>query len=189
MLVEHSVDLTCHPSAPTGPIRAIEVHASRTPNAELRMSFRLIGNISRICLPSPSPGKWIGSQLWQHTCFEAFIALQQGQAYHEFNFAPSGEWAVYAYCGYRSGRLLTNEEMRPDIVTRSTATQLELDACVRLDRLSDVHVFAPLRVGLSAVIETRDGLSYWALRHPAARPDFHHPAGFALLVAAPQVDA
>jgi hypothetical protein len=23
-------------------------------------------------------------------------------------------------------------------------------------------------------------LSYWALRHPPGKPDFHHPAGFAL---------
>jgi hypothetical protein len=34
------------------------------------------------------------------------------------------------------------------------------------------------------VIEEGDGvLSYWALRHPAARPDFHHPEGFALEIA------
>ena len=32
------------------------------------------------------------------------------------------------------------------------------------------------RIGLSAVIETTDGaLSYWALAHPAEKPDFHHP--------------
>jgi hypothetical protein len=47
----------------------------------------------------------------------------------------------------------------------------------------------PLRVarrrlaclGLSAVIEDLDGvLSYWALRHPPGKPDFHHPDTFAL---------
>jgi hypothetical protein len=25
-----------------------------------------------------------------------------------------------------------------------------------------------------------DALSYWALRHPASRPDFHHRGGFTL---------
>ena len=31
------------------------------------------------------------------------------------------------------------------------------------------------------VVETRDGdLSYWALRHVAGRPDFHHPHAFAV---------
>jgi hypothetical protein len=33
------------------------------------------------------------------------------------------------------------------------------------------------------VIESADGsISYWALRHPAGRPDFHHLDGFALLL-------
>jgi hypothetical protein len=34
---------------------------------------------------------------------------------------------------------------------------------------------------LSTVVEDREGrLSYWAARHPAGRPDFHHPEGFSL---------
>jgi hypothetical protein len=38
-----------------------------------------------------------------------------------------------------------------------------------------------LLVGLCAVIEERDGrLSYWSLRHPPGRPDFHHREAFAL---------
>lgn len=38
-----------------------------------------------------------------------------------------------------------------------------------------------LRVGLSAVIEERRGAkSYWALAHPAGKPDFHHSDCFAL---------
>jgi len=40
-------------------------------------------------------------------------------------------------------------------------------------------------VALCVVIEERNGalsgaFSYWALRHPLQRPDFHHPDGFAL---------
>ena len=43
---------------------------------------------------------------------------------------------------------------------------------------------AKLRVALCVVIEELDGaLSYWALAHPAPRPDFHHPDGFALEIA------
>ena len=39
----------------------------------------------------------------------------------------------------------------------------------------------PLRLGLSAVVEDVDGiLSYWALRHPSGKPDFHHTDAFAL---------
>jgi len=37
---------------------------------------------------------------------------------------------------------------------------------------------------LTAVVECVDGaLSYWALRHAAGKPDFHHPDTFALEIA------
>lgn len=37
------------------------------------------------------------------------------------------------------------------------------------------------RLGLSAVIEEGSGcVSYWALAHPSAKPDFHHPGSFIL---------
>ena len=36
----------------------------------------------------------------------------------------------------------------------------------------------------SYVIEEEDGtISYWALRHAAGKPDFHHPDGFAMELA------
>ena len=44
--------------------------------------------------------------------------------------------------------------------------------------LSDSPV---VRLGLSAVIEEADGrVSYWALAHPAPKPDFHHAGTLAL---------
>ena len=42
---------------------------------------------------------------------------------------------------------------------------------------------SPLRAGAAAVIEEKDGrLTYWALTHPSALPDFHHRLGFVLQV-------
>jgi hypothetical protein len=36
---------------------------------------------------------------------------------------------------------------------------------------------------VAAVIEDENGrLSYWGLRHPSGKPDFHHPDGFILEV-------
>ncbi len=122
----------------------------------------------------------INTELWRHTCFEVFIAVAEQAGYQEFNFAPSREWCIYAFRGYRDGGPLADETMRPCIAVRSTDRRLELDAVVRLDALSPLHAVAPLRIGLSAVIETGEGLSYWALRHPGARPDFHNADGFVL---------
>ena len=184
MTVDHWIDLTCHPPTRPETVRAIGVLVRRSPGAELRMTFRLDGHIPRILVSAPDVPR-IATQLWRHTCFEAFIAVDGQPAYHEFNFAPSGEWAVYAFCGYRNGGPVAGEMMRPDIAVRSTGSRLELDALVRLDRLSAIHPRASLRVGLSAVIEVSDGFSYWALRHPAGKPDFHDPDGFALLLEPP----
>jgi hypothetical protein len=184
MTVENRMDLICHPSTRAEMVRAIEVIVRRSASAELRMTFRLDGEIPSIVVsPSGVGGRAI--ELWRHTCFEAFIKVEGQSAYHEFNFAPSGEWAVYAFSGYRNGRPVTNEMMRPQIAVRSTGSRLELDAVVGLDTLSDVHPRASLDIGLSAIIESRDGLSYWALRHPAGKPDFHNAEGFALLLEPP----
>ncbi len=184
MTVEHCIDLRCHPSTRAEAVRAIQVLVRRSASAELEMTFRLDGDIPRIRVPLPGLPR-IATELWRHTCFEAFIAVEGQAAYHEFNFAPSGEWAVYGFRGYRNGGPLADETMRPHIAVRSTGSRLELDALVRLDVLSAVHPHASLRIGLSAVIEASDGLSYWALRHPADKPDFHDAAGFSLLLEPP----
>jgi hypothetical protein len=184
MTVERCIDLKRHPSTRAEAVRAIQVLVHRSASAELRMTFRLDGDIPRVRVPLPGVPR-IATQLWQHTCFEAFIAVDGQVAYHEFNFAPSGEWAAYGFRGYRNGGPLADETMRPHIAVRSTGSRLELDALVRLDALSAIHPNASIRIGLSAVIEACDGLSYWSIHHPADKPDFHNPDGFALLLEPP----
>jgi hypothetical protein len=182
MTVEHWINLTRHPSTRAETVRAIQVRVRRSSSAELRMTFRLDGDIPRIRIPSLGASR-LGTELWRHTCFEAFIALEGQPSYHEFNFAPSGEWCVYALSSYRNGSPVADEAMRPHIAMHSTDSRLELDAIVRLDSLSAIHPRAVLRIGLSAVIEASDGtLSYWALLHPADKPDFHNADGFALIL-------
>src|SRR5579863_8728480 len=192
MTAERCVDLISHPSSRPEAVRGIQVLVRRSANGELHMTFRLDGDISRISLPSPGAPR-IGTELWRHTCFEAFIAVDGQPAYHEFNFSPSAEWAVCAFSGYRIGRPrandpFANEEALPHIAVRSTGSGLELDALVRLDLLSAIHPHASLRIGLSAVIEASDGFSYWALRHPADKPDFHAADGFSLVLAPPAIE-
>jgi hypothetical protein len=184
MTVDQWIGLKCHSSTRTESVRAIQVLVRRSDSVELQLTFRLDGDISGINIPAQVAPR-IGRELWRHTCFEAFINVEGQTAYHEFNFAPSGEWCIYALSGYRKSAPVTNETMRPHIALRSTAGRLELDAVVRLDTLSSVHPRAVLRIGLTAVIEASDGLSYWALRHRANKPDFHDADGFALLLEPP----
>ena len=183
MTAEHWIDLRCHPSTPAEAVSAIQVLVNRS-GVELQMTFRLDGDIPRIKVSPPGPST-IGSELWRQTCFEAFIAVEGEAEYHEFNFAPSRQWTVYALRGYRNGGPLADEMMRPQIAVRSSRHRLELDAVVRLDTLSAIHQRASLRIGLAAVIEVSDGFSYWALRHRGDKPDFHDADGFALLLEPP----
>lgn len=183
MTGESWIDLRRHPSTRTDAVRAIQV-AVRRSSTELQLTFRVDGDVPRISISPPSTPRF-ARDLWQHTCFEAFIAVDGRAAYHEFNFAPSGEWAVYAFRGYRDGDPVADEMLHPHIAIRSSANRLELDAVVPLDRLSAIHARALLRIGLSAVVETSEGLSYWALRHPKDKPDFHNTDGFSLLLEPP----
>jgi hypothetical protein len=188
MTAEHWIDLICHPSTQSETVVAIQVLVRRPASAELQVTFRLDGDIPQIRVPSPRVPR-IGAELWRHTCFETFIAVEGRTAYHEFNFAPPGEWTVYAFSGYRDGGPVASEIMQPEIAVRSTSNRLEIDGLVRLDTLSAIHPRAPLRIGLSAVIESSDGFSYWALRHPVDKPDFHNAEGFVLKLEPPVSEA
>ena len=105
----------------------------------------------------------------------------EGPEYREFNLSPSGEWAVYTFRGYRNAskrESVLENELSPEIVVHKTMDRLQLrtEICQGL-----VPHGSQLRLGLSAVVEDVDGkLSYWALRHPPGKPDFHHPDAFAL---------
>jgi hypothetical protein len=150
------------------------------PDGRLAMAYLIEGDLTRVNVPLPRAPRIVHG-LWQHTCCECFIALAGEPGYHEFNFAPSGEWAAYKFASYREGEALIDEMLNPQIAVRGSAGRFELDASIALDRLSAAHRRARLALALSAVIEDKDGaLSYWALRHPAGRPDFHHPDSFAL---------
>jgi hypothetical protein len=181
---ENWIALARHPSTLSDAVRSIHVLARRPVGAELRLTYRLEGDVARIRVPPPRAAR-IGLELWRHTCFEAFVGLDGRTAYHELNFAPSGEWTVYAMRGYRNGSALSDEGVQPDIAIRSSDERLELDALVRLNLLSAAHVTSSLRVGINAVIEASDGFSYWGLRHPGEKPDFHDAAGFTLVIEPP----
>lgn len=174
-----SAELICHPSTRTDAVGGVQVFWARG-SRRLALTYRLRGEIGRLSIPPRSASRR-ADRLWEDTCCEIFIAPDIGSGYHELNFAPSGQWAVYAFAGYRAPQRFAGEALDPRIEVRSTASDLELAASFDLDGLSSLHTTAPLRVGLSAVAREANGTcSYWALRHPPGRPDFHHADGFVL---------
>lgn len=149
---------------------------------DLRLSFRLKGGIPRIKLPDErTPLRTDG--LWRHTCFEAFITCPGSSQYWEYNFSPSGAWAAYQFTGYREGMAPLMAASPPITRRHETDDVFELDATIDLSWLLRTAPPGGLRLGLAAVIEDKQGaLSYWALRHPGQKPDFHHQDGFALAI-------
>jgi hypothetical protein len=185
MIIAASAGLQCHPTTFSEEVRAVHVRVFRT-SAGLELNFQLEGNISRISL-LPQGNAQNVVQLWRHTCFEVFVQVEGHAAYHEFNFAPSREWQVYAFRGYRDRAPLANQFRAPIVTTITTSERLELDIRLLLNDLSPIHSRSTLRIGLCSVIELQDGsLSYWALKHLASKPDFHHSDAFALVLEAPQ---
>ena len=175
-----SVALACHPSSPTVAVTGLSASARVGGAGKLAVRFALEADMSRIVLPRTRPPAR-ADELWRHTCFEVFVGLPESEAYCELNFSPSGEWAIYGFVGYRRGMAPIEVRRPPRIAVRPTPRGLVLEAVTHLEELPMPRRGSPLRAGVAAVIEETDGrLTYWALAHPSALPDFHHRLGFAL---------
>ena len=162
-------ELRLHPDSVCEAVTAIEVEVTRPGPRRLALRYLVSGDTAAIRLPATrAPER--ADDLWQHTCFEAFLANAPG--YLEFNFSPSTLWAAWRFDAPREGR--RNAAITPPkIETLIGFDRFELQAELAMP------VLGPM--GLSAVIEEKNGnRSYWALAHPPGEPDFHHEACFAL---------
>lgn len=175
---DRSLSLICHPAAVCPAVVSIDVRVASTADGGLWLGYRLSGRIAGIVLPLPAPAG-PADGLWEHTCFEAFVGIAGDPAYREFNFSPSGQWAAYAFADYRR-RAGWAPPAAPRLALRRFPDRVELDAWIGPELLpAAVPPVGRLALGLSAVIEAADGdRSYWALAHPADRPDFHRRDGF-----------
>lgn len=177
-----TVALACHPSSPTRAVRGIQAGARIGGAGKLAVTFMLEADMTQVALPTTrTPARADG--LWRHTCFEVFVGLPDNEAYCELNFSPSGEWAMYGFVGYRRGMTPIEVGRPPRVAVRPMSRGLVLEAVTYLEDLPKPQPDSLLRAGAAAVIEEADGhLSYWALAHPSAKPDFHHRLGFVLQV-------
>lgn len=161
-----------HPNAVAGGALSISAIAKRS-GAFLIVRFVMTGEIDKVRRSAPSNGQRRDG-LWQTTCFEAFVRGYGAIGYHEFNFAPSGDWASYSFDAHRGGM---REAPGEPVIER---TDDGVSVTVDLSAYPDL-VGADWHVGLTTVIEEIDGTkSYWALKHPEGAPDFHDATCFVL---------
>ena len=173
------VTLEPHPDNLAPGLR-IAAEAQRAGPGRLVLRYVVTGETATLRLPPPAPpGRADG--LWKHSCFEAFVRAPGEAGYVELNFAPSGQWAAYGFSDYRTAMAPLDALPPPEIEAQLHGDRYELAASVELDSALGLPAEGPWQVGLSAVIETRDGSkSYWAAAHPPGDPDFHHRDCFAL---------
>ena len=171
------LNLVPHPATPPSePFKVwvnVEHSAAFSSTATTNIWFGIGAPASRFVLPEPVEPRR-ADDLWQTTCFEAFLRVPGTKSYREWNFSPSGEWAAYDFAAYRDGR--TDPEVAPPYIrVEDNFTWWAFGATISVDAK------AAWEFGLSAVLEEKDGpKSYWALAHPAGdKPDFHDAACFA----------
>jgi hypothetical protein len=169
--------LVPHPATPpAGPSfkvwATVDHAASLGPVATTNIWFGVGAPAARFVVPKLSE-PWRADELWRTTCFEAFTRASGADAYREWNFAPSGNWAAYDFSNYREDMDRANVAAPPYIRMEDNFTWWAVGATIAVDAGTQ------WRLGLAAVLEERDGTkSYWALAHPSEKPDFHHPDCF-----------
>lgn len=115
-------------------------------------------------------------ELWKKTCFEAFLPRAEGEGYFEFNGAANGDWNLYTFDHYRS-------ELIPAFVSPGDEPKVVF---YDFNKHLEVHFSIPLKtiplisgkLGISVVLTSKDDVSYWAVHHAGAKPDFHRKESF-----------
>jgi hypothetical protein len=163
-------------SGPPGPPHAITGEISRH-ETDLSLTCHLTGQLQDLIIapPAPEPARqWL---LWETTCFECFLAIRGVVSYWEFNLSPAGHWNVFRLASYRQG--IQEEPAFQGLPITVSRQPEKLTLSLDVDLAAIIPADLPLEVGLSTVLQHRDGrLSFWALSHPGPEPDFHHREGF-----------
>jgi hypothetical protein len=176
------LNLIPHPATPPGdpPFKVwatVDYAAAFGATATANIWFGIGAPAQRFVIPEGEPCR--ADDLWQTTCFEAFLRTADSAEYREWNFAPNGQWAAYDFSGYREKSGDAEIVSAPYVRMEDNFTWWALGATFALE--AGVH----WQLGLSAILEEKDGTkSYWAIAHPEGdKPDFHDPACFAARLA------
>lgn len=177
--------LIAHPAHPPLAVCSVEARIGLADAGWLQLRWRVEG-AKHLAIP-PFAGRVRADGLWRTTCFELFCqpeggAAQGENAYVELNFSPSERWAAYRFAARREGMAALAMRRAPIITPRRGGDVLICDTALRLDDLPPL----PWSLALCAVLDEGESrLSYWALHHGGAAPDFHDPACFTGRLAPP----
>jgi hypothetical protein len=159
-------------------------------NPSLMVSYRLNGNLNKIELIDPSLGLPKRThELWKNTCFEWFLKSDKSLKYWEFNASPTGLWNFYELDSYRTNlkesflisEPLFHSELKQE-KNGPTSTYCFSMKC-SLKALFNESSLSPqsTRLAITTVIHWKTNeTTYYSLKHPQEKPDFHSPDGFVI---------
>ena len=134
-----------HPDASGDAVWNVAVTVELKAPATLVCHYTVSGDMTRVRIPAVGAGHRTDG-LWKHTCFEAFVAPGELPEYHEFNFSPSLDWAIYRFSAYREDMRPAAISLAPQISQHRSADGVELRASVRLESLESLRRASRLRV-------------------------------------------
>lgn len=114
--------------------------------------------------------------LWEQTCFEVFIGVQGEDFYREINLSPSHAWQAYQFEEYRFPENMPPEHAEDIDIHELKRTHYGLKVSIDLSQFLHDHQlkWSNLFIGLSAVLNTTQGLQYFAMQHSSPQADFHN---------------
>ena len=157
----------------------------------LAITYDLLGSLSAINLiDQRSTSTKRTHDLWKDTCFEWFLKSPQKKNYWEFNASPSGDWNFYQLDDYRKNLHESPLVIHPKITSswleaRQEQGHYRYQVAVDLKRLLDStpHLREEGLLAVTSVVRYRSGeVSYYSLRHPVEKPDFHSNEAFILFL-------
>lgn len=157
----------------------------RREGTALHLDWWLEGPAGSLVLPLLAARPERRRELWEETCFEFFLASPERPDYWEFNLSPAGHWNVFRFDSYRAGM---TEETAFDALQFSVSNRPGIcEVSARIDITGLEIAAAPWLLAIATVVAEPGGrITYWALSHPGAEPDFHHLDAF--LVRLPATD-
>lgn len=145
---------------------------------DLFLSFKVTANTEHLILPDIVNPQSRQNELWNSTCFEFFLKDSGSTEYFEFNLSPSGSWNFYHLDSYRQGLKEDSRIPQPRFEREQDKKSLRVSSVIHFGKLPPM---TNPQMGISAVLaETSGNKSYWALKHPDQKPNFHHLESFCL---------
>ena len=108
--------------------------------------------------------------LWQATCLECFATDSDSPKYWEYNFAPNGAWALYAFDSYR--KKSREPDSAPPLIFYKKTQKRHFQFQIAIQTLPP---FPNPQWHFCAVLKNKKGeLFYFAETHLKPNPDFHY---------------